>query len=166
MDFLYGLTAETARERFAAYAAYLETVRGRMPAAAYEFAAAPWHYDPAASECPHDAWVESLVISEPSSGERREVRGLEIRARLLGAYHDGYIGLEYQGVRGYALTRSSRAGRRPDAGGHGDWLIDEVRVSEDGHVLHEVVFDLGGRWLIKCDDIIFRWERTKEKPSL
>ncbi|MDQ3803132.1 MAG: hypothetical protein M3416_04685 [Acidobacteriota bacterium] len=47
-----------------------------------------------------------------------------------------------------------------------DFLYDEVRMSEGGHVTHEVVFDLGGRWLIRCDDIVYRWERTKEKPPL
>jgi hypothetical protein len=37
--------------------------------------------------------------------------------------------------------------------GHGDWLYDEIRLSERGLVLHEVEFSSNGHWLIECKDI-------------
>ncbi len=147
--------------RFAAYQEYLKSVRTKLPPSAYEFAVAEWHYNPEYHECPHDAWVESLVISEPFSGERREKRKLEINLRLLGAYHDGYIDLKCKDVRSYSLE--TPLNKMPLGVGHGDWLTDEVRLSESGFVLHEVEFSRGGRWLIECGDIIYRWSPSNTK---
>ncbi len=42
--------------------------------------------------------------------------------------------------------------------GHGDWLIDEVRLSEREFVLHEVEFSHGSRWIIECEDLIYQWK--------
>ena len=147
---------------FDAYREYLESIRGRLPAAAYAFAAAPWHYDFSDRRCPHDSWVESLIVSEPSSGDRRQHRAIEIAARLLGAYHDYHLLLTYKAVRGYLLqTPQDHAPPRPGAG-HGDWLADEIRLSEAGLVLHEVEFSRGGRWVIECEDMTYKWEPAKE----
>jgi hypothetical protein len=143
--------------RFVAYREYLESVRESLPLAAYEFAVAEWHYNPEHHQCPHDAWVESLVITEPFSGERREKRNLEINLRLLGAYHDGYIDLKYQNVRSYSLETPAGFKMRPLNVGHGDWLTDEVRLSESGKVAHEIEFSRGSRWLIECGDIVYQW---------
>jgi hypothetical protein len=82
-----------------------------------------WYNFPKDHRCPHDAWVESITISEPSSGERHQVRGLEIRVRLLGAYHDGNIEFTYKRVLRYLM------GAVPQhRAGHGDWLEDDVDV--------------------------------------
>ena len=70
---------------------------------------------------------------------------LQIVARFLGAYHDGFVEIAYTNVTRHELTR-----------GAGDWLYDEIRLSEDGAVLHEIEFD-GGHWLIECSDITARW---------
>ena len=43
----------------------------------------PPHHNDAC--CSHDCWVESLLIREPSSLARYEVRHIEIDVRLLGA---------------------------------------------------------------------------------
>jgi hypothetical protein len=66
------------------YYEYLESVKEKMPWEAYSFAAADWHYDHNDPRCPHDAWVETLVVAEVASGTRAEIRDLEIRVRLLG----------------------------------------------------------------------------------
>jgi hypothetical protein len=81
-----------------------------------------WYKYPPDPRCPHDAWVESVTISEPSSGERQENRGLEIHIRLLGAYQDGTIEFTYRGVQNYSMQAMR------DVAGHGDWLEDEVDV--------------------------------------
>ncbi len=39
----------------------------------------------------------------------------------------------------------------------GDWLYDEFRLSDNGHLLHEIEWADGGRWLIEADDIEFDW---------
>jgi hypothetical protein len=132
-----------------------------MPAAAYAFARAEWHYDPRDHRCPHDAWVERVVVDEVGSGSRSETRTITIEVTLLGAYHDGWIGLRYEGVRRYSLTN----GGPPGSTGHGDRLIDEVRLTENDAVVHEVLFAGGGRWLIECADISHRWTPSDHAPE-
>jgi hypothetical protein len=149
--------------RFKAYQKELRSQEKRMPRRAYEFATADWHYDHNDPRCPHDAWVDSLEVSEPSSGERSEVRSLEIRVELLGAYHDGRIRLTYSGVRQYSLFQPRHEVRVPaPSRGHGDWLVDEISVSSSSRpehllVVHEIVFANGGTWTIESADILYEW---------
>ena len=133
-----------------------------MPARAYAFASAEWHYDHNDSRCPHDAWVESITVVEPSSGERHEIWSLEIRVELLGAYHNGRIRLTYLRVREYSLFQPGVDERSAPSRGHGDWLVDEISVSKNSRpqqllVLHEVRLAEGGSWMIECEDIVYEW---------
>jgi hypothetical protein len=156
MSFLLSLTSSTADQAgkaLAEYRTYLESVRRDLPPSAHEFASAPWHYDFADHRCPHDSWLETLTISEPSSGTRKEKRQCQIRVHLLGAFHDGYIDLSYLNVRSYSFSGASVL---PDTA-HGEWLIDEVRLSQRKLVEHEVLFSSGSHWLIESEDIRSRW---------
>ncbi len=154
MSYLTGKDAdqpfEETRRLHEEYRAYLASIAAALPAAAREFALAPWHYDPRDPRCPHDAWVEAITISEPASGERHEQRGLEIRIRLLGAYHDGHIELRYVNVHGYAADAAQGL-----IGGHGDWLVDEIAL-EEGRVVHSIEF-VNGMLRIACEDIAYAW---------
>ena len=118
------------KSRFDVYREYLQSIREKLPSPAYEFAVAEWHYNPEDHQCPHDSWVESVTISEPYSGDSRQDRSIEINLRLLGAYHDGYIDLKYSDVRSYSLETPADFKAPPLNVGHGDWLTDEVRLSE------------------------------------
>lgn len=130
------------------YQEYLAINRQRIPVSAYEFATANWHYDFRSHQCPHDAWVESVKLLEKASGKRSEVRELQIKLRLFGAYHDGYIEIEYVGVKKYDISAELSC--------HGDWLYDEVRLAEDGSVIHEIEFS-NAHWLVECRDIQYKW---------
>jgi len=143
---------EEWRDGWSAYCAYLESVKDQLPHSAYALATAPWHYDFSDHRSPHDGWLESLMISEPASGARKEIRSVEIVARLFAAYHDGHIELKYSNVHSYSLASSVA-----DGPGLGDWLYDEIRLSERGHILHEVEWSRGGLWLIECGDIAYEW---------
>jgi len=104
-------------EQSRAYKEYLQSVKERLPLAAFEFVTASWHYDHWDHRCPHDSWVDSLTIHEPATGGRLQNRSLRISTRLLGAFHDGHLALDYADVQTYSLEN-------PKAGaGHGDWLI-------------------------------------------
>jgi hypothetical protein len=142
---------EHLRQQWERYTGYLESVRPQLPQSAFDFATAPWRYDGDHRDL-HDSWVESVSISEVSSGERHQHRHLGIEVRLLGAYHDGRSTLSYRDVQSYSLETLGIW--------HGDWLRDEVRLSENGFVLHEVEFSQQGRWLIECKDIVWTWEST------
>jgi hypothetical protein len=142
---------------FQKYRRYLESVRDRMPPNAFEFAFAPWHFDSDDHRCPHDTWVESLTIKENASGSRSQYRNIQIDLRLLGAFHDGHLELSYKEVKKYELITPSEFEMPPYNVGHGDWLADEVRLSDEGLVIHEIEFARGSRWLIECRDITFKW---------
>jgi len=146
-------TSEEIEQAFRDYHAYLKSMRSFLPPSAHEFASASWHYDYTDHRCPHDSWVETLLIREPSSGDRHEAREIEIAIRLLGAFHDGYLELSYPGVRSYSTSGFAGTSKI----GHGEWLVDEVRLSDNNLVLHEILFSNGSRWIIESRDIQFRW---------
>ncbi len=148
---------ERQRANWQRYRDYLESIRDSMPRSAHEFAAAPWHYDTADARSLHDSWVDSLTIREPAEGKRHEIRSLEIEIRLLGPYHNGKTVLVYRDVQSYSLDTPVGFVSRPYVG-HGDWLCDEVRLSERNHVLHEIEFSRGSHWIIECADIDCVWE--------
>jgi hypothetical protein len=139
------------------YQQYLRTQQQRFPAGAFALGTAEWWYDPADHKCPHDAWLESITITEPSLGERSEQRHTSIQVRLLGAYHDGYIELCYPRVYRYSL------GAPAAEIGLGDWRYDEFTLSAAGHVIHEIEWaghqfgGEGGRWVIEASDVEYNW---------
>lgn len=144
---------ETFLERYETYYTYLESIKDSIPKSAYLFATASWHYNHEDPRCPHDSWVETVTVRELSSGERQQIRSTQIFIRLLGAFHNGYIELTYEHVHSYSINQLFT---NPPYG-HGDWLIDEVRLSQDGLVLHEIWFEQG-KWLIECRDIVYQWK--------
>jgi len=137
-----------------AYQNYLESIKDRLPISAYEFATAPWHFNPESHEDPHDAWLEVATIVEPSSGDRSQNRSIDISVRLLGSYHDCHIELTYSEVQSYTMI--ANPDRRKVGEGHGDWLYDEIRLSERGYLLHEIEWE-GCDWLIECKDFSYKW---------
>ena len=135
------------------YQQYLHENRSGFPPGAYELATAEWWQDPHVHKCPHDSWLEKVAISEIGRGERSELRQLDIQIRLFGAYHDGFIELQYPLVYRYSLTALG------SADGLGDWLCDEFTLSSDNHLVHEIEWERG-RWIIEASDIAFRWIPT------
>lgn len=155
---------EESADLFERYYEYLESVKERIPGEAYSFAAADWHYDHNDPRCPHDAWVEELVVAEVASGPKAEIRDLEIRVRLLGAWHDGHIELTYTKVQSYLFDTPRKLESPMRLGkGHEDWMIDEVRLSDLGYVVHEVEFSRDSRWLIESEDLVYRWRPFEEQ---
>lgn len=136
---------------WAAYCAYLASIKDVLPEGAYDFATASWHYNFEDHRSPHDSWLETLLIREPSTGERRQYRSVEIMLQLLGAYHDGFIEIKYLDVQRYSLIKIS------DGSGHRDWLYDEVRLSEQRNVLHEIEWSQGNNWLIEAKEMTYKW---------
>jgi hypothetical protein len=137
-------STESFVEAWRRYREYLTTVADHLPPCAREFALAEWHYNYQDSRAPHDAWVESLAVYETATGVRQEIRQAHIKLRLLGAYHDGHIEIEYLNVKRYSIGCEFPA--------HGDWEQDEIRLSDEKGVIHEI--EIGGtNWLIECEDI-------------
>ena len=151
-------TPEEIAAAFQRYQDYLRVSRERFPRGAFELASSAWYFDPTDHRCPHDAWLEEVVISERVSHTEGTTGTASIRINLLGAYHDGYIKLHYPVVHAYSL------GLRDGVRGHADWRYDEFRMSPSGSLLHEIEWwHLGetGRWLIEASDVEFRWIPTE-----
>src|SRR5690349_8156606 len=119
------------RKRWTKYQEYLSSVRKRMPAAAYAFAAAKWHYDWNDERSLHGSRIDRIeIVRVPSFAEsdpRRTApqRHLEIHMRLLGPHWNGFINLRYKGIISYSLSDDA------------DLLYDEVRLAKDCFVIHE-----------------------------
>ena len=135
------------------YFEYLASVRAQMPPAAYSFASDRRNYDLSSHQSLHDAWLEYLAIREPSSGERHELRRIEIECVLLGPYHDKEIVLTYLDVASYALKTPKEFAAPPSADtGHGDLLMHEMRSDSTGLIVHEMVFSRGSEIVITARD--------------
>ena len=138
------------REPFRRYAEYLEVNRSRFPVSAYSLASGLL-LDASDLSCPHDGWLEWATFEEPSSGEREENRSLSLRVRLLGACHDRYIELFYPLVYSYSMSTAHASG------GHGDWRYSEIRLNDNGNVVHEIEWagppGREARWLIEASDV-------------
>ena len=146
---------------FDRYREYLEEVRGSMPPSAYALATSDWYFGFHDHKAPHDAWLESIEISEPSSGKRSEERYTSIRIRLLAAFHDGYIELFYPRVFSYSLSSIDTSR------GLQDWRYDEFRVSEEGRLIHEIEWSgawATARWIIEASDVEYSWT-PRERPA-
>jgi hypothetical protein len=141
-------------EAWKKYRTYLAEVAEQMPQSARDFALAEWHHNFNDPRAPHDAWVEQVLVYESATGDRHEVRQCHIKLRLLGAYHDGHIEIEYTDVNRYSLGSEYSS--------HGDWRFDEIRLSNSGNVLHEI--EIGDTtWIIECKDIRYSWLPMEEK---
>ncbi|WAU72229.1 MULTISPECIES: hypothetical protein [unclassified Acinetobacter] len=141
-------------ECFGQYKAYLTQHKNIFPSKAYSLATSEWYGNFNDPRCPHDAWLENIKIEERNSGDRQENRYITITIRLLGAYHDGFIELIYPQVFNYQLNCNH------GIQGHRDWRYDELRINDQGHLIHEIEwYDLNesSRWLIEASDIEYRW---------
>jgi len=136
-----------------AYLDYLRENADRFPRGAREFALADWHYDFQHHQCPHDSWLETFAIKENASGQRQERSMVEIESLFLGAYHDLYFSLTYRNVLAYSLECAARApvGKR----GHGDWIIDELTLTDSNAVRHEIQFE-SATLIVTCADLEYR----------
>ena len=138
------------KECFDRYYEYLSENKLRFPPHAFQFANADWHFDPQDPKCPHDAWVVSVAIKETRIDSDISVRRMDIQVELLGAYHDGIISIHYSNVQSYDLGAEKRVTC------HGDWLIDEIYLTDRGDAVHEIEFD-NAKWKIVCEDIRYSW---------
>lgn len=141
-------------QAFEGYRSYLQSVRQALPDSVFSLASSDWYFSFNDHRCPHDAWLESVTISEPSSDERHEILSTSIRIRLLGAYHDGFIEFFYPNVVDYRLAASECSD------GHKEWRYDEFRLSERGHVIHEIEWcgpHNSASWVVESSDVQFQW---------
>jgi hypothetical protein len=133
------------------YRLYLESVKDRFPSNALEYASASWHYDYTDPRCVHDAQATSIGVLEQHEPAEPGDRCLDIRIRLSDAIGDRWIEFRYSRVSRYHLSFEVDTDAEHPRG-HGAWLLDEVVLTEDGHVAHEIQLERGV-WRIECEDL-------------
>lgn len=136
---------------FERYQEYVRLNQHTFPPSAFALATSEWFFGSDDHRAPHDAWLDSMVFEESSSGARNEVRHLSLRVRLLGAYHDLNLELFYPRVFSYSLSHPLVAE------GHFDWRYHELRLSEKGTLIHEIEWagrpGVEGRWILEVSDV-------------
>jgi len=152
---MFILTPECDEDPQGAFRRYQEYVRreaARFPPGAFALATSEWYFGFSDHRAPHDAWLLSATFEEAGSGARQAERALALRVRLLGAYHDRELEFFYPRVFAYSLQGFAVAR------GHGDWRCDELRVDDNGNLVHEIqwhVMDERATWLITASDVHF-----------
>ena len=130
------------------YWTYLSSVRAKMPPHLYSLAANPENHDLKSPNSLHDAWLERFELVEL----RR--RNLQINLCLLGPQHDRHINLSYKGVMNYGIHNPDKfiAPHTLDKG-HGDLLVHEVTIIDEGLFSHELLFSKGTDIYIEFTDM-------------
>ena len=142
-----------ALSAFQRYQQYVRDHRSVFPPSAFELASSDWYFDSRDHRCPHDGRLERFELLETAAADQSEA-SLSLRLDLRGAYLDGTITLLYPRVFAYHMT-SSAGGR-----GHCDWRYDELRVTPDGRLHHEIEWwgrAETARWLIEASDVKYAW---------
>jgi hypothetical protein len=153
---------EDGNDGFLRYQEYLEQSRNAFPPSAYNIAASDWYFNFADRRCPHDSWLETCTLHEIPTGLRKGERTLSLTVRLLGAFHDRHIELRYPTVFAYRFDISH--GER----GQRDWRYDELRLSDRGHLLHEIEWYGSrptGSWIIEASDLEIGWVLHGEEAA-
>lgn len=151
MEYIYKKPGEID---YTNYGKYLQSIRGKLPEHVYAFAANPDHFNLESHSSLHDAWLESVVVNEVATGERSEIRQLEVKLSLLGAFHDRRIHLHYTGVAQYSFKAPPKYDQsRFQHIAHGDLFTHEIRLGNNGLIIHELLFERDATFLIECVDI-------------
>lgn len=145
---------------FSVYLQYLQEHRDYFPPDVYAFAIDTQNYDLTSHQSLHDAWLERFCIAEVASGERSEIRAIQIEASFLGPYHDLKIHLVYSGVIEYSIMTPAELSHPPHGViGHGDLLIHAMTLTENNKALvHELYFSRGSMFRIVCETFAHRVE--------
>ena len=151
MDYI--VNSETEGIDFTKYATYIASIRSEISPHVYSLASDPRFFDLSSHSSFHDAWLESVTIREVASGERKEIRRLEVILSLLGPFHDRRIQMHYTGVTRYTFDALPHYGvPRYDHTAHGDLFTHEIRLGHDGLLIHELLFESDATFLIECSD--------------
>jgi hypothetical protein len=159
------VNAQTEGIDFTRYSAYVESIRDRLPPYVYSFASDPYYFDLTSHSSLHDAWLETCTVRESASGERQEIRQMEIAISLLGPFHDRRIHFYYTGVTRYSFAVPPRYGeQRYKHTAHGDLFTHEIRLGHDGLFVHELLFERDATFLIECSDNKHSEEAITDTP--
>ncbi len=120
-----------APRAFERYRASVRERRNSFPPSAFALAISDWYHNFHDHRCPHDARLEEIRVFKPGAGSENKPPLSELEILLQGAYDDGRIRFRYSNVFRYSLVHEKAL---PTL----DWRYDEFRISDDGHLVHEI----------------------------
>lgn len=135
---------------FGRYLEALRAYRDRLPSHVAEFAGDEERFTLSHPKSLHDAWLECVCVRESRSTEET-ASAVGVELVLLGQRHDRRIRISYEGVTRYRLQGWPDDGSSVEAF-HGDIFTHEVRVTEEGRIVHEIAFVTGSVFFIECAD--------------
>ena len=151
---------EESTKKIGEYKKYLASIKDKLSLSPTGFIFESWYTDFSSHKCPHDSWLDELVVSEDDENN------VSISLRLLGAYHDGFITLKYTDVQYYRLDRNKSSVVKAS---HGDLRCAEFRLDEDGNIIHEFdwyTLDENAVFLIACKHIGYEWEEIDQNTEI
>lgn len=132
---------------------YLQALAGysaQLPPHVAEFAADEQRFMLNHPRSLHDAWLKRVVVTETRlTGDSPSAVRVELV--LLGQDHDREIWIIYDDVSWYEFRGRGDEGSTCEAF-HGDIFTHEVRVSEQGQIVHEVAFVTDSVFTIECQN--------------
>ena len=134
--------------QFGDYLDALADYRDQLPSEVAEFAGDEDRFVLNHEKSLHDAWLEEVRIIESRSTDSKPSE-VSIQLILLGQMHDRKIIINYQGVTNH-LFSGARTNCNFHDTFHGDIFTHEVRLSEEGMVQHEILFDEVTRFEVTC----------------
>src|SRR5688572_8590735 len=90
---------EEWNEAFHEYSKYLNKIKNKITQSVFEFATSAWHYNFEDHRTLHDSWLQYVTINEHIN------RTTKVNIRLLGAFQDLFIDIEYQNVKKFKISR-------------------------------------------------------------
>jgi len=145
---------------FADYQHYLETNKDKLPPHAYEFAIDMNRHRLDSPHSLHDAWMTSITIKENRNPVFPFQPQPSIEIALLGQMRDRTILLCYSGIAHYQIEGYENPYNSDDTF-QGDISWHEVRLNEEGLLIHEIHFVSESKIMIVCED--FRCTETLQR---
>jgi hypothetical protein len=147
--------------QYGRYLEYLETIKSSLRDHIYAFASHEKYFTLNSPHSLHDAWLDSVEVRETRNKERPFDPVVSVTLKLLGQLHDRTIVLEYKDVCRYELNGKPNIYNRADTF-HGDIFTHEIRIENEGWIIHEIGFVSDSTFLVECRDFISHEEMLGE----
>ena len=138
-------------ESFDDYKKYIEENKHNFPSHVFEFATDVNRHNLDSPHSLHDSWMTSITIKENRNLDRPFDPEPTIEIELLGQMHDRTIVLSYSGIENYAIEGLKNPYNWGDTY-QGDISCHEVRLNEEGLLVHEILFVSESKITIVCQN--------------
>jgi hypothetical protein len=123
--------------------------KDRFPVQVYDFAIDVNRHNLDSPHSLHDSWMTSITIKENRNKERPFDPEPSIEIDLLGQMHDRDIILSYSDIESYQIKGLKNPYNWGDTY-QGDVSCHEVRLNEEGLLIHEILFSSDSTITIVC----------------